>query len=104
MRSEVQNAAKRMPALVGVLKRMPPRPPPEAHTGATRTHRETVGGVHKKLAASGERVSAWRGRCTSHVYPRHGLSCFKPHVSFPIKQQNPTNQSQKVANSTAEIL
>lgn len=27
MRSEVQNAAKRMPALVGVLKRMPPRPP-----------------------------------------------------------------------------
>lgn len=27
MRSEVQNAAKRMLALVGVLKRMPPRPP-----------------------------------------------------------------------------
>lgn len=102
MRSEVQNAAKRMLALVGVLKRMPP--PPEAHTGATRTHRETVGGARKKLAASGERVSAWRGRCTSHVYPWHGLSCFKPHVSFPIKQQNPANQSQKAANSTAEIL
>lgn len=88
----------------GCLEKDAPPPPPEAHTGATRMHRETVGGAHKKLAASGERVSAWRGRCTSHVYPWHGLSCFKPHVSFPTKQQNPTNQSQKVANSTAEIL
>lgn len=48
MRSEVQNAAKRMPALVGVLKRMPPRPTPGSpHRCYTHAQRNCGWGTQK---------------------------------------------------------